>query len=253
MKIRLLLAAAGLALAACTTTEVQQPGAKPDLKEAASLNTQLGIDYMRSGQMELALEKLKRAVDQDPDLAVAHSTLALVYQRKGDTQLAEEHYREALDLNKNDPGTLNNFGVFLCGQGKIEDAEEAFLKAAKSTDNTVPADAWANAGVCVRRDKKNPGRSEEYFRQALALNPRHSNALAQMALVSFERKDYLRARAFLSRYEAVTKPAPEMLALGARNERLLGDLSAARSYERRLRADYPDAQATYDFFKSGKP
>lgn len=247
-----LLVSALLLLAGCTTTEVQTPGAKTDLKEAAALNTQLGIDYMRAGQMDLALEKLKRAIDQDPDLAVAHSSIALVYQRKGDAELAEEHYREALDLNKHDPGTLNNFGVFLCARGKIADAEEMFLKAAKSTDNTTPADAWANAGVCVRRDKKNPERAEEYFRQALQLNPRHANALAQMAQLSYAKKDHLRARAFLSRYESVTKPAPEMLALGARNERALGDLAAARAYERRLRADYPDSQEIYDLMNSAK-
>jgi type IV pilus assembly protein PilF len=253
---RILLAMALVAIAACTTTEVQQPGARPDFKEAATLNTQLGIDYMRAGNMDLALEKLKRAVVQDPDLAVAHSTLALVYQRKGEAELAEDEYREALNINKSDPGTLNNFGVFLCGQGKIDDAEEAFVKAAKMPANTVPADAWANAGVCVRRSPKKDiaARAEDYFRQALQFNPRHSNALAQMAQLNFAKKDNLRARAFISRYEAVVpKPAPDMLALGARNERVLGDLVAARSYERRLRTEYPDAQETYDLFKSGKP
>lgn len=251
---RVVISAALLALAACTTTEVQNPGTKTDLKEAAQLNTQLGIDYMRAGQTELALEKLLRAIEQNSDLAVAHSTIALVYQRKGDVEKAEDHYREALSLNSSDPGTLNNFGVFLCGRGKIEDAEEAFLKSAKNSANPLPADAWANAGVCVRRDKKNPERSEEYFRQALALNSRHPNALAQMAQLSFTRKDYLRARAFLSRYEvATTKPGADMLALGARNERQLGDIVAARSYERRLRTQYPDAQETYDLLKSGKP
>lgn len=252
--MRKLLPALVLLAAACTTTEVQQPGAKADLKEAAQLNTQLGIDYMRAGNMDLAMEKLRRAVAQDPDLAVAHSTLALVYQRKNETALAEDEYREALNLNKSDAGTWNNFGIFLCGQGEISDAEEAFVKAAKNPANNTPADAWANAGVCVRRDKKHPERAEEYFRQALALNPRHANALAQMAQISFARKDNLRARAFISRYEAsVPKPAAEMLALGARNERILGDLIAARSYERRLRTEYPDAQETYDLLKSGKP
>lgn len=244
-----------LALAACTTTTEQaSTGSKADLKEAARLNTQLGIDYMRKGQFDLALEKLKRALDQDSELATAHSSIALVYQRRGDADLAEEHYREALDLNANDPGTMNNFGIFLCGQGKIADAEKIFVKAAESKDNTTPADAWTNAGVCVRRDPKRMARAEGYFREALQLNPRHANALAQMALTSYEKEDYLRARAFLQRYESVAAPTSQTLWIGAQTERKLGDMQTARGYERRLRTEFPDAQETYELLKrSGRP
>lgn len=255
MRIRIAVMAAGLALAACTTTEVQQGvGSKADLKEAARLNTQLGIDYMRKGQFDMALEKLRRALEQDPDLGTAHSSIALVYQRRGEAELAEEHYREALDLNADDPGTMNNFGIFLCGQGEIEDAEKIFVKAARHKANAFPADAWANAGVCVRRDPKKLDTAETYFREALQLNPRHPNALAQMALTRFEKQDYLRARAFLQRYESVAKATPQTLWLGARTERKLGDLQSARGYERRLKTEFPDAPETYELLKkSGKP
>lgn len=247
------LAAALCAAAACTTTEVQPaPGTHPDMKEAARLNTQLGIDYMRKGEIDVALDKLKRAIEQDPDLAMAHSTLALVYQRKGDAELAEDQYREALHLNSDDAGTLNNFGVFLCSQGKVGDAEDMFLKAARNKDNPIPADAWANAGVCVKRDKKRAGRAEGYFRQALQLDPKHANALFEMAQVCYDKQDYLRARAFLQRYEAVAPATPDTLWLGAKTERKLGDLLSARSYERRLQTDFPDAQQTYDSMKAGQ-
>lgn len=248
MIARLAIIAGVLTLVACTTTQVEG-GGKTDLKEAARLNTQLGIDYMRKGQYELALEKLQRALDQDSDLAAAHSTIALLYQRRGEAELAEDHYREALDLNRNDPGTMNNFGVFLCGQGEVDDAEEIFLKAAQSKDNNNPADAWANAGVCVRRDPKKAGKAEDYFREALRLNTRHPNALAQMAAVSYDKQDYLRARAFLQRYEAVARPTSQTLFIGVQTERKLGDLQTARSYERRLKTEFPDAPETYELLK----
>lgn len=233
-----------LALAACTTTEVQAPGAKTDLKEAARLNTQLGIDYMRRGQYDFALEKLEHALEQDPDLATAHSAIALLYQKRDEPKLARKHYKKALDLNENDPGTMNNFGIFLCGQGEIADAEEIFVKAAQSKDNGQPADSWANAGVCVRRDPKRLDKSEEYLRQALRLNPKHENALAQMAMVCMERQDYLRARAFLQRYEAVAKDTAQTLWIGAQIERKLGDVQSARMFERRLRTEFPEAPET---------
>lgn len=239
---RLLIAVAALGLAACTTTEVQPPpGSVPDLKEAARLNTQLGIDYMRKGQYELALEKLKKALDQDDDLGIAHSAIALVYQQKGEPKLAGKHYREALSINSDDPGTMNNFGIFLCGQGEVDDAEEMFVKAGKNKDNGVPADAWANAGVCLRNTPKARERAEGYLREALRLNPKHANALATMAQFSYDKKDYLRARAFLQRYEIASRPTAQTLWLGAQTERALGDMQMARSYERRLRSDFPES------------
>jgi type IV pilus assembly protein PilF len=249
MTARWLLVVAGLLLASCTTTQTGQSGEKADLKEAARLNTQLGIDYMRKGQYEFALEKLKRALEQDPDLASAHSAIALLYQRRGDADEAEEHYREAIDLNKDDPGTLNNFAIFLCGQGEIADAEKIFLKSAHNPDNNNAADAWANAGVCVRRDPKKAAKSEEYLREALKLNARHPNALAEMARVSYEKQDYLRARAFLQRYEAVSRATAQTLWIGAQTERKLGDLQTARSYERRLKTDFPDSPETDTMLK----
>lgn len=237
-----------------TTEEVPLPGSEPNLEEAARLNTQLGIDYMRKGQLDLALEKLKKALDQDPDLATAHSSIAFVYARRGENKLAEKHYREALDQNSEDPFTLNNFGVFLCGQGETKDAEKYFLRAARTRDYATPEAAWTNAGVCLRRDPKHAARAEQYFREALRINPQFPDALAQMAQLTYEKKDHLRARAFLQRYESVARATPQSLLIGARNERELGDMQSARAYERRLKTEFPDAPETYELLnKSGKP
>ena len=242
MKLRI-AAVLALALGACTTTEVSSPGSqsKPDLKEAARLNTQLGIDYMRKGQMELALEKLQKALDQDDELGIAHSAIALVYQRQGETKLAGKHSREALDLNADDAVTLNNFGIFLCGQGEATDAEKVFVRAAKAKDNVQPDDAWANAGVCLRNTPKARDRAEGYLREALRLNPNHGNALAHMAQIYYDKKDYLRARAFLQRHEAGSRATAQTLALFVKTERALGDHVSARSYERRLRSEFPES------------
>lgn len=248
MKIRIAMLLA-LTLAACTTTETPPAGTKADMKEAARLNTDMGIEYLRKGQFDLALEKLQRAIEQDDELGSAHSAIALLYQRRGEPKLAGEHFREALALNADDPVTLNNFGAFLCGQGEIDDAEKVFLRAAKNRDNVAPADAWANAGTCVRTNPKALDRAEGYLREALRLNPRHANALAQLAQVSLDRKDYLRARAFLQRYESSFRATAQTLWIGARTERALSDHIAARGYERRLRAEFPDSREAEEMQK----
>lgn len=247
-------AALVLLLGACTTTEVTTPGSqsKPDMEEAARLNTQLGIDYMRKGQFDLALEKLEKALDQDDDLGIAHSAIALVYQRKGESKLAGKHYRQALRLNADDPVTLNNFGIFLCGQGEAREAEEIFTQAAKHKDNRQAADAWANAGVCLRGEPKARERAEGYLREALRLDPRHANALAQLAQYCYDRKDYLRARAFLQRYEIAGRANAQTLLLAAKTERALGDHVTARTYEMRLRSEFPESSEAEALSKPGQ-
>jgi len=237
-----------LLLSGCVTTQTDPSGKEPDLKEAARINTQLGVDYMRKGQLDLALEKLEKALKQDPDLAMAHSAIAFVYARKGDNDSADDHYKEALSLNSDDPFTLNNFGVFLCGQGKTEKADKYFMKAIKSKEYATPEAAWSNAGVCARR-VPDLARAENDFREALKLNPQFPEALAQMSWLCLQRKDYLRARAFLQRYEAVSKPTAETLWIGVQTEHQLGDMMAARSYERRLKTEFPDAEQTYQLLK----
>jgi type IV pilus assembly protein PilF len=234
---RIAVVCLALALSACVGAGKR--GDSADLQEAARINTQLGVDYMRQGQFELALEKLERALEQDPNLAIAHSTAAFIYARRGETQRAERHYRRALSLDSGNPDTHNNFGVFLCGQGRGREAERYFLHAARDRRYATPEAAWTNAGICLRRE--DPRRAESHFREALRLNPQFSDALGQMAWLSFAAGDYLRARAFVQRYEQVAAHTAETLWVAARTERALGDGVAAGAYQRRLRAEFPEA------------
>jgi type IV pilus assembly protein PilF len=210
-----------------------------NLAEAARINTQLGIDYMRKGEMDLAEEKLKRAIEDDPGMAQAHSTLAYVYSRRGDSVLAEKEYRKALSLDSENPSARNNFGVFLCGQGKLDEAEGYFLGAAKDPHYTTPEAAWTNAGVCLR--KADMDKAERYFRAALEINHDFPDALANMAWISCKKKDWWRASAFLQRYEQVGAATPESLWVGAQTTSNLGDKAAANKYIKRLKTEFPES------------
>lgn len=214
-------------------------GTPPDPLEAARLNTQLGVDYARQGQDELALEKLKRALDQNDGLALTHSTIAFVYARQGDDKLAEQHYRRAVELDSTDPDVRNNYGVFLCAHGRPSEGEAQLQRAIQDKRYRTPAVALTNAGVCARR-KPDLAKAERYFREALKADSQFPDALAQMAWLSYQKKDYLRVRAFLQRYQLVGKPTPETLQIGALNEQALGDAAAARAYQQRLRQEFPE-------------
>ena len=244
--VRILLAALVLLPAACITTTSNDQGAvendaKPDFAEAAKLNTQLGIDYARQNQDALAMEKLKRAIEQDPRLPDAHSTIAYLYAKRGEDALADRHYKRALELNPKDASTKNNYGVFLCAHRRGGEADRLFQEAAQDKQYRTPEVALTNAGVCARK-KPDLVAAERDFRAALKANPSFADALAQMAWLSYQQKDYLRARAFLQRYQQAGAPTPETLLIGARTEHALGDTVAARAYEQRLLKEFPESE-----------
>ena len=60
--------------------------------EAAEINMRLGLNYMQRGDYEFALEKLEKALQQDPNLPSAHNTIDILYQRLGEEEKAEKRH-----------------------------------------------------------------------------------------------------------------------------------------------------------------
>jgi type IV pilus assembly protein PilF len=231
---------------------IQHQEMKADLPAAARTNTDLGIEYARRGYMDLAMEKLKKAIEQDDTYALAHSTIAFLYAQRGYIEEADREYRRAIALDGSNPDTRNNFGVFLCGQGKREEADRNFKLALASRDYTTPEAAWANIGTCAR-SAGDPAAAETAFRNALMINANFPTALVEMAKLSYGRKDYLQARAFVQRFDKLSKPSAEMLALGVRTERALGNPDGARSYEIRLARSFPDSPEAAQLGRANLP
>ena len=123
---------------------------KESINDAAGYNLQLGVTYMRQGQMAVALEKLAKSVAQDPDRADTHTALAVLYTRLGRLEEADAEYRHSLRLEPSNSSTLNNYGAFLCQRGAYGKAMASFAKAVKDPLYRTPAAAHTNAGVCAR-------------------------------------------------------------------------------------------------------
>lgn len=230
---------AALLLAGCASKGVQPEVAPVDLEGAARINAQLGMDYLRQGNLASAEEKLLRAITQDAKQADAHVGLAILYSRREQIELAEKNFRRALSLSPNNPDALNNFGTFLCAQKRGSDGEKYLVQAAQTTGFRSADLAWTNAAICVTDSK--PAKAEEYLREALKLNPASPDALAQFALISYRKSDFLRARAFLQRYEAAAPASAQTLWLRARTEAALGDTETAARYQQQLKNQFPEA------------
>lgn len=223
--------------------EDKKPG-----KTAAEINVQLGLEYMRQDNLPAALEKLEKAVKQDPKLPSAHNSIAVLYERLGEDKLADKHYRKALRLSPKDPMAQNNYGTYLCRSGRYQESLGHFRKAAEDPLYDFPELALSNAAMCANLIPDHD-KARELLSMALEIDAEFPPALIQMALVNYNAGDYFRARAFLERYLGLVKANPGSLWLGVRIEEKMDNQSAMLNYANTLKGQYPDSEQTRELLE----
>lgn len=231
------LAALILLLAACS----QQRNDDIDYERASEINTNLGIAYMRSGDLNQAKAKMEKALKQNPDSETAHMAYGLLMQRIDEPEIAEKHFRKALDINPTDPNLQNNYGGFLCAIGKYEEGVKQFQKAMKNPLYTTPQYAADNIGSCYLK-QGDMGRAEAYYRKALEIDKRFPSALYNMARLSFLNSEYLAARGYLQRFNAVSGDIPGTLWLCYQVEQELNNGLDANRCADKLLDKFPDSK-----------
>lgn len=219
-----------VALCSCAGGRVKETSPRHKL---AQTYAEKGAAYLAEGNLEIAGQDLKKSLQLDPNNASAHGTLALLYERLGMLELAKAHHAKAAKLKPDDPGIVGNYGRFLCHHGHAQEGLRFLKKAA--ADKLYPK-RWiplTNAGECALTSGRHE-EAEQYLRQAIDFNPSNAIALETMVKLMLAKGEYLRARAFLQRLEAISKPTPETLELGLKIESALGDTEAAAGYRKRL-------------------
>jgi type IV pilus assembly protein PilF len=240
-----LAALTSMLLAGCASSPSEDGSAENDRRRAAELNTQLGREYMTRGQYEIALEKLKKAVESDEDYAPAHTMLAVLYETLGEDENAGRHFEAAVKAAPNSGDANNNYGTFLCRTGKTGRADRYFLAALDDPFYQTPAVALGNAGACaVQRGELE--QAETYLRQSLAYDPNFPDALLSLAALNYEQGELLRARAFLQRFDGASEMTAESLLLGYRIETGLNNPEDAMRYRSELIQQFPSSPETLE-------
>ena len=233
-------------LAGCAADGVAKRSAPTPEEEsnqhAASLQVKLGQGYLAQGELETARDKLQRALELDPTSVDANTVMAVLQERIGRHEVAEVHYRRAVKLKPDGGAVNNNLGTFLCGLGRYDEAQKHFAEAVKDPFYRTPTVAYANSGFCAQK-QGDLALAERSLRSALELDPGNALALFELARLSLQGGDPMRARAFLQRFEAIAGVEAAALALGAEVESRLGDTDAAERYQRLLQDKFPGFDA----------
>ena len=231
-------------LQACVAVDPQQT----QNEKASAVNVQLGIGYLQQNNLELANEKLSKALRQDPNSVSAHTTYAILQDRLNQSEQAEYHYKRAVDLDPKDSGAANNYGWFLCRNKRELEAEEYFIQATRNPLYRTPEVAYTNAAVCMFRiDRVGPAR--EYLRKALASKPDFPLALLVMADVTFKDGDHEAAKIYLDRYHLVARASAMSLWLAIRNTLELDTNADVAELGARLAEEFPDSQEYREWLK----
>jgi type IV pilus assembly protein PilF len=241
MKITAMRAAPALMLLALAACAHKDPGfKKASPQEMAQSNMQLSIEYMKLGKLLESRNFIEKALSQDPQNANVQMTAGVVYEHLRETDKAEHSYATAYRLGKGDPNIANAYAVFLCHTGKAQAGEKLLLTTADSPLNQTPELAWLNAGVCLR-GSGDVVDAERYLNRALAIRPNMPEAQLQLGNIAFDRGDAAEARDIVQQYLAVNPATPEVLWLGFRASRKLGDNGAAAGFAHRVLSEFPDS------------
>ena len=231
-----------ITLMACAATPVEEVPTTATTKNerAAILNTDLGAKYMASKDFQLADDKLRRALNQDPSYAPAHWTYALLQERLGQFEEAEKYYRSALRVDPKDSSGNNNYGTFLCKHKRYQEADKYFKAAIADPLYRNRASSSLNAGVCAMQIPDYDS-AQDYFEEVLRLQPGQRVALYQIAKLHFEKDELIKARGYMLNFEKNSKHTSESLWLAYRIEDGLGNRPEADAYASQLASNFPNS------------
>ena len=246
-KVGLLVAICAI-LCACDTLPSTNNNAggsvyrETELAARARAHTDLGAAYYQQNKLEIALGEFARAAEIDPNYGQAYNGLGLVFAALGEDAKADANFKKAIQVQPNSSESHNNYGSFLCTHKRYDESIPQFLEAVKNPLYATPNLAYANAGICSARKNDNKN-AEVYLNKALQIDPLTHSAAQALAEIQFKRGDAPLAQKTLQN-ALIASPGPEILWLGIKIARALGDKDAEASYALELRRQYPNSEQT---------
>lgn len=218
---------------------ISDRSARPDVRGQLGMAQQL----LSAGDVAGAEKAARGALKIDSNSVGAHALLALISERRGDQREAGIHYQRAIELAPAQGAMHNNYGAWLCRNGRAGDSLDSFERALADPSYATPGTALANLGACADT-AGDPVRARVALERALAIDPANAVALGAMAELEFRQGDAFRARAFSERRLAAAPADARALRIASQIEEKLGDTRSAESYVRRLRSEFPQEPDT---------
>lgn len=221
-----------------------------DAKSAADVHTRLAWNYLQRGQFRIAETEVERALELDSRSSRAHHVKGLLHIQLAESDAAEKSLAAAVRYDEDNLDAVQDYASFLCDKAQFDKAIAGYRVALTNRLNSNPEITMARAGLCLLSKPDLDG-AEEYLRQALRARPSMPMALSAMAQLSYQRDDFMRARAYLERYHDTSPATAQTLAWGLMIESRLGDEKMAHDYGQRLKTQFPESPQARQYARTG--
>lgn len=207
--------------------------------EDALAQYNLGFALAHLGRADEAESQFRKAIELDPDYRNAHFNLASTLSKEGRWEEAAEHYRKAYEIDPEDRQAHLELARSLAALGRTEEAAkelEAVISEAESYEAPLAAEAHTVLAALLEAQGR-PDDAAEHYRRAQALDPESIGALRGLAVLLGRQGRFGEAAAQLDR---VIELEPENLEVrfGRAMALIFGgrDADARRALESDLRA-----------------
>lgn len=210
-------------------------------QQRAATRTSLASEYFRRGAYAIAIEEGKKALEAVANYPQALNVLAVSYIALKDDARGRMYFEQALKAAPKDSDINQNFGNFLCERGDYKAGLARYDVVLSNTLYPTPDLTLIAAANCSLKAGDKP-LARQYFERA---SKQRTNNLS----VKFQVSEYLLGEGdlpqskqlFMEVMRAMPKAPPELLWLGVRIERKIGNTEAESRYANELRRQYPDS------------
>ena len=213
-------------------------------RELAQTRALLAIEYMKFGNMRVAMENAEQAIAFDPGYQHGYLAKALILMQLNVDKEAEQAFQQALRIDGRNPEVNNNFGYFLCSRNRFDDALQRFDQALADPFFDAPQSAMVNKALCLERMKRGEEASQLLL-AALRRAPNDPSALRELTRMALDRNNAEMADFYFQRISKDQRRnnAPELW-LGVRLARLKHDEATAAQLASLLKNRFPDSPET---------
>lgn len=206
-------------------------------QKRSSIRLQLAAGYYQSGQYDVALDEIKKALEADPGNGELYGVRALIYMGMKEPELANDNFQRGLQLAPRSADINSNYALYLCQNGKGAQAFAYFDAALAVRNYSAPGKVLNNAGACALQ-LKDYATAERYLMQAVHLTPDLPATNVNLARLYLQRADYTQAGYYINRVSKLTKIeslTADVLWLAIKVQHKLGDKSAEDGWATQLR------------------
>lgn len=213
-----------------------------DNTEAARTRMSLGLNYLQRGENAQAIFNLERARALAPQLPEVYNALAFYYQNVNEPVQAEAAFQQALARDPDNADTYNNYGAFLCQQGKYDEAEHLLLSAIRRPGYMRVSESYENLALC-QLQQNNFSRAQRYLESAVLHSGNRISSLLNLAGLDYAMGNHQRARQHLTRIQRLghVSANTSLLSYLIADKEL--DSETQRTARELLLQVYPDSEA----------